>query len=175
MRCSELVAGTTSVGRSSKNDFPINHPTISRKHAELIFSDDRLLVRDLGSYNGTFIDHIKITTCFARPDQTIQFGSVEYLISDRLIELDESSKQDTMSRKLAVNSLNPSLIPKDISPSEMEVLNSLIEGLGERQIASRLVLSRHTIHNHIRSIYRKFRVHSRAELMASLLHQTAEH
>jgi DNA-binding CsgD family transcriptional regulator len=49
------------------------------------------------------------------------------------------------------------------------VLRLLLSGLSEKQIAARLDLSRHTVHNHVKEIYRVVGVQSRAELMAILL------
>ena len=53
-----------------------------------------------------------------------------------------------------------------LTPRQREVLDLLLEGLSEKEIATRLVLSRHTVHNHIRGIYRSMGVSSRYELFA---------
>ena len=44
---------------------------------------------------------------------------------------------------------------------EHEVLSLLVEGLTNRQIAARLVLSEHTVHRHVTNILRKLDVPSR--------------
>ncbi len=41
------------VGRGVASDIAIYDPTISRRHAELVVSDDGVDVTDLGSSNGT--------------------------------------------------------------------------------------------------------------------------
>lgn len=51
---------------------------------------------------------------------------------------------------------------------QAEVLSQLLQGLSERQIAFETGLSSHTIHDHIKDIYRSFAVHSRAELSFKL-------
>ncbi|WP_197525586.1 helix-turn-helix transcriptional regulator [Pseudobythopirellula maris] len=53
-----------------------------------------------------------------------------------------------------------------LSKAQQPVFNLAIEGLTEKQIALRLHRSPHTIHSHLRSIYRNFKVNSRAELLA---------
>ena len=53
-----------------------------------------------------------------------------------------------------------------LSPKETATLEALLDGDSEKQVAARLQLSTATVHQHVTSIYRKFRVHSRAELMA---------
>ena len=46
------------------------------------------------------------------------------------------------------------------------------QGLLEKQVARELGISRHTVHNHIRVIYRAFGVHSRAELLVRVRQQS---
>ena len=53
-----------------------------------------------------------------------------------------------------------------LSPREREVLELVAEGLTNRQIAERLVLSEHTVHRHVANILRKLRVPSRAAAAA---------
>jgi LuxR family maltose regulon positive regulatory protein len=55
---------------------------------------------------------------------------------------------------------------KDITPRELEVLSFLAEGLTNRQIAVRLVLSEHTIHRHVTNILRKLELPSRTAAAA---------
>lgn len=51
---------------------------------------------------------------------------------------------------------------------EEQVVAELQKGLGNKQIADRLSLSRYTVENHLRRIYQKFDVHNRTALMAKL-------
>ncbi|MCK7593294.1 helix-turn-helix transcriptional regulator [Pseudomarimonas salicorniae] len=53
-----------------------------------------------------------------------------------------------------------------LSPRESEVLALLGEGLSVEAIAERLARSRHTVSNHLRRVYAKLRVHSRAQAVA---------
>jgi LuxR family maltose regulon positive regulatory protein len=53
-----------------------------------------------------------------------------------------------------------------LSEREIEVLQLIAEGLSNREIASRLYLSPHTIKAHTRNIYGKLDVHSRTEAVA---------
>lgn len=54
----------------------------------------------------------------------------------------------------------------DLTPRRTEVLHALLEGLAEKEIATRLGVGRATVHEHVLAIYRHFLVSSRAELMA---------
>lgn len=65
-----------TIGRGADNDVVIDAPQISRHHARLVRSNDALLIEDLGSANGTFIDGVKISQPTPLdPSKTISFGS----------------------------------------------------------------------------------------------------
>lgn len=44
------------VGRQAQCDLTLRHDDVSRRHAEIGFEDDRFIVRDLGSTNGTYLN-----------------------------------------------------------------------------------------------------------------------
>jgi DNA-binding CsgD family transcriptional regulator len=54
----------------------------------------------------------------------------------------------------------------DLPPRLQPVLTQLLQGEGEKQIAVKLGLSRHTIHEYVKVIYRQLGVSSRGELLA---------
>lgn len=65
------------VGRDARADYVIEHPTISRRHAELRIVDGRVAIVDLGSANGTRVNHQPITDARVLNDgDWIQFGRV---------------------------------------------------------------------------------------------------
>jgi DNA-binding CsgD family transcriptional regulator len=53
-----------------------------------------------------------------------------------------------------------------LSPRERDTLEHLLTGAREKQIADSLEVSKHTVHQYVKSIYRKLGVTSRAELLA---------
>jgi DNA-binding CsgD family transcriptional regulator len=56
--------------------------------------------------------------------------------------------------------------PCDLAPRVRQVLALLLQGDGDKQIASRLKISPHTVNQYLKTLYRHFRVESRAELLA---------
>ncbi len=48
------------IGRAPDNDLSLQHPRISRYHAELKLTPDGLIVTDLGSANGTWIQGVRL-------------------------------------------------------------------------------------------------------------------
>lgn len=76
----ELNLGVNQFGRDPENHFPVNHPTVSARHAELILTADGVLLRDLDSTNGTFINDALVKQAVLQPGQKLRLGDVEFLI-----------------------------------------------------------------------------------------------
>jgi pSer/pThr/pTyr-binding forkhead associated (FHA) protein len=56
-----IGSGKTIIGRKEDCDLRIPLGEISRKHAVLLVEDDAVVLRDLGSANGTYINNRRIT------------------------------------------------------------------------------------------------------------------
>ena len=76
----ELRVGVNRLGRSDSNDFAIDHPTISGNHCEVVPESDGVIVRDLGSTNGTFIDGARINEGRLGFGQTLRLGEVKMVL-----------------------------------------------------------------------------------------------
>lgn len=61
-------------------------------------------------------------------------------------------------------------VPKPrLKQRQAEILNRLCVGLSEKEIAQSLSMSQHTVHAHIKRIYRTFGVKSRSQLLSSFI------
>ena len=58
-----------------------------------------------------------------------------------------------------------------LSRRQRETLELLLAGNAEKQIAARLSISRHTVHVYVKSLYKRFGVNSRPELLAKWVRQ----
>jgi len=76
-RVYELSVEKTTVGRVEDNAFQIAEPSVSSHHAEIILKGNDVVIKDLNSTNGTFINGEKITEAVLKFGQTLKFGSVE--------------------------------------------------------------------------------------------------
>jgi DNA-binding CsgD family transcriptional regulator len=56
-----------------------------------------------------------------------------------------------------------------LRPREREALDLLLQGLSEKEAADRMVVSPHTLHQYVKSLYRAYGVSSRAQLLAVCL------
>lgn len=78
----ELKVDKTTVGRLEDNTFQIADPSVSSHHCEIHLQADGLLIKDLNSTNGSFINGEKITEAVLKPGQTLRLGQVELRIDD---------------------------------------------------------------------------------------------
>jgi hypothetical protein len=81
-RTFELAIERTTVGRVDDNTLQIADGSVSSHHAEILLRGSDILIRDIGSTNGTFIDNEKITEMVLHPGQILRFGQVELKIDD---------------------------------------------------------------------------------------------
>jgi len=76
-RTQELKVDKTTVGRVEDNTFQIAEPSVSSHHCEVILRGSEVLVRDLNSTNGTYINGEKVTERVIKPGQILRLGQVE--------------------------------------------------------------------------------------------------
>jgi pSer/pThr/pTyr-binding forkhead associated (FHA) protein len=61
----KLAGGVTTVGRQDDCQLRINSSQVSRRHCELFESKGKLMVKDLGSSNGTLVNNRKVEKAIA--------------------------------------------------------------------------------------------------------------
>ncbi len=69
-----LTQNATIIGRSSKVDIVIDEESISRNHAVIETEGDGIIVRDLGSTNGTYVNDQTITSHRLREGDLVKVG-----------------------------------------------------------------------------------------------------
>jgi pSer/pThr/pTyr-binding forkhead associated (FHA) protein len=76
-RTQELKVEKTTIGRVEDNTFQIAEPSVSSHHCEVVLRGSEVVVRDLNSTNGTYINGEKITERVIKPGQILRLGQVE--------------------------------------------------------------------------------------------------
>ncbi|HMP02751.1 MAG TPA: FHA domain-containing protein, partial [Gemmatales bacterium] len=83
------------VGRFENLEIVLNDPSISRKHAEIVASEQGWVLRDLGSTNGTFLNGIRVGRSDRRLRQrdVVQFGNLVLVV--QVLEEDAVASHDS--------------------------------------------------------------------------------
>jgi hypothetical protein len=75
----QLKRGTNRLGRNADNEFVIRAPGISGSHCQIVVGNEAVVIQDLNSTNGTFIEHQPIQQATLLDGQSVQLGSVEMM------------------------------------------------------------------------------------------------
>ncbi len=84
-RTHQLSETESFVGRALPATVIIDSPAVSKKHAMLIGKPEGLLLRDLGSTNGTFVNGIRIQERLCAEGDLIQFAKVTFRVGRAVV------------------------------------------------------------------------------------------
>jgi DNA-binding NarL/FixJ family response regulator len=94
-----------------------------------------------------------------------------YIVQDR--RLDEHQLQQWISENVEAISGPYAIDPEDhflpLSPREMEILQFVVRGLSNKEIATELRISHQTVKNHMTSILKKLNVQDRTQAAVTAL------
>ncbi len=82
------------VGRLAGLGLTLSSESVSKKHAEIFLHGEELFVRDLGSKNGTFVNHQAVDKAMLREGDIIHFARVEFRVGRQEIEPTEARPVD---------------------------------------------------------------------------------
>jgi predicted component of type VI protein secretion system len=120
-RVYELTLEKTTVGRGGQNTLTLQDKSVSHAHCEILVNGPEVIVRDLDSANGTFVNGLRVSQQGQiKSGQTVRFGLVE-----ARLELEPPKWDDTSSEETAVHAMRRSqrdlrreqARPKPASPS----------------------------------------------------------
>lgn len=80
-----LQPGVTSLGRNPENNFAIEHSSVSSVHCQFTVNDSGVVLKDLGSINGTFVNDTMVEEARISNGQTIRLGDVVMRFESDLI------------------------------------------------------------------------------------------
>jgi len=108
-RSHELKAEKTTVGRVEDNTFQIPDPSVSSHHCQVILRGNDVVIRDLNSTNGTFINGQQITEATLKPSQILRLGQVEVRM--------EGDQTSSAQRKMTLD--HTQVVPQGIKMDEL--------------------------------------------------------
>lgn len=76
-RSHELNVDKTTIGRVDDNTFQIAEASISSHHCKVLLQGGEVVIKDLNSTNGTFLNGEKVTETVLKPGQILRLGQVE--------------------------------------------------------------------------------------------------
>ena len=119
-----------TIGRSPDNDLPVDNLAVSNHHARVYYEGARLVVEDLDSLNGTFVNDLRIERATLHDGDSIHVGK-------HYIKVDASHDAPMpydMGRKTAAPAINETMVLDTKARREML---SQAAAMGERtQFAS---------------------------------------
>jgi pSer/pThr/pTyr-binding forkhead associated (FHA) protein len=71
----KITKSVSNVGRGDGADIQIDDASVSRLHCAIVLGSD-VVVRDLGSTNGTLVDGIRATETVVRDGSIIKIGNI---------------------------------------------------------------------------------------------------
>jgi DNA-binding NarL/FixJ family response regulator len=106
--------------------------------------------------------------------RALQAGAVGYVLKDsvpeelirviRDVHAGRSGVPPDVAAKLAARSMSPTLTAR-----ELQVLELLVTGMRNKEMASHLGISEDTVRAHVKGVFAKFRVHDRTAALAEAL------
>jgi pSer/pThr/pTyr-binding forkhead associated (FHA) protein len=75
-----LPGSIKTVGRAPRADFVVDAPLVSRLHCRLTLQDDGVLVEDLDSTNGTFVNGSRVRKGLLASGDLLRVGRMEFAV-----------------------------------------------------------------------------------------------
>ncbi len=130
------------IGKDFDNDLVLGDRTVSRRHAEIVFTEKGYLLTDLDSTNGTFLDGRRVERAFLAPNTVIQLGDTS-VVSFSPVEEEIPIEADSegffagmVGRSLKMRQIFGLL--KKIAPMDVSVIIQGETGTG-KELAARAI------------------------------------
>jgi pSer/pThr/pTyr-binding forkhead associated (FHA) protein len=77
----DIVKDMTLVGRKDDCDLRLDHKSVSKMHCVIVKTDGLLLLRDLGSTNGTRVNGQRVRRAALLPNDQVGFASFKFKVA----------------------------------------------------------------------------------------------
>src|SRR5688572_18532537 len=132
------------IGAQEGTHFQLTDTTVSRRHAEIARTQDGLVLRDLGSTNGTFLGPVRLREVFLGEARTFRVGQteMEFALHDEVVQIvpvAETQFEGIVGRSVRMRELFAIL--DRVARTELTVLITGETGTG-KELASRAIHQR---------------------------------
>lgn len=101
--------GTIIIGRNEDNDIAFSNTYVSGKHAEILIENNQIVIRDLNSSNGTYINGIRTTEKSLVVGDVIYIIGLKIIVGDGFLALNNPDQQVIYNRSLLKKYQRPSI------------------------------------------------------------------
>lgn len=106
------------IGRDETADFEIKEYVISRNHAKIVRGEESVVIKDLGSKNGTYVNNRRVTEQELHDGDRIALGTIVLIYRNpKEVDMEEISAQ---ARKRHVVEESEKPVAQDFSPANPE-------------------------------------------------------
>jgi pSer/pThr/pTyr-binding forkhead associated (FHA) protein len=121
-RTHELKVDKTTIGRVEDNTFQIAEPSVSSHHCEILLQGKEVVIKDLNSTNGTYINGEKILEGVLKPGQVLRLGQIELRLEDGTAAAapGAAAAPATTASSPAKKPLDQTLVQRGVSLNELE-------------------------------------------------------
>lgn len=151
------------VGRREGSALHLEDPHVSRAHAVVRRQSGVIVLEDLGSTGGTYVNGEPVNGSQAlRHNDVVRFGTVETRFEDRgsLMEAEDATE---------LIELPPAQEKPVLSPRQQEVLHYLKEGLTNPEIAVKLGVTERTVKAHCQEVFDRLGARNRTAAVAAAM------
>ncbi|EEF59457.1 FHA domain-containing protein [Pedosphaera parvula] len=114
----DLKVDKTTIGRVEDNAFQIAQPSVSSHHCEILLKGNEVVVVDLNSTNGTFINGKQIAgEAVLKPGQTLRLGQVDLRLDDGTGVVTPAAAPAAAAKKKVDSTM---VVPKGVSMEQLE-------------------------------------------------------
>ena len=113
-----LAQNICNIGRSADNDFILNDPEVSRRHARVLRRGNVYSIEDLGSTNGTYVNNQRLTAPVILADgDLVSFGeAIQVRFARRQPAPPPPPDWDEPAVAPAIQEASPPAAPPEMSP-----------------------------------------------------------
>jgi two-component system, NtrC family, response regulator GlrR len=122
------LTGVVRVGSDEANDITLTDQAVSRRHLEIERTARGLVLRDLGSRNGTLLSGRPIISCYVEPNDKIDLGKTRLVIKQNSKGTDVSVDAAVSFGELSGVSESMRVVFSELRRASLEDTPLLIEG-----------------------------------------------
>jgi pSer/pThr/pTyr-binding forkhead associated (FHA) protein len=124
------VNGKVVVGRAQECELSFSYDRLSRRHAELKLVNGALLVKDLESSNGTFVNGKRVDSVRLQPGDTLSFDKLSFTVVGPSEPDTKLGFSDELNKTVIRPAIDPAAVNRALKQS-----NSTAQSTGEKSKA----------------------------------------